>query len=514
MLTLLGRAVLALVCGGAVALALPPSSLLVGVLGFAGLLALLRRTAGVPGAFLIGWCFGYGYYQVGLYWVAIAFYTDPEKFGALALPADILLAMACALFPAIVTAIVACRRWRYPVAQALALAALWALADYFRGRWGPQFPWNPIAVVWGPVDQVLQLVAWIGSPGLTLLTVFGAALPATVFERSPARRLHGPVLALILLALAAAGGEARLKLVALPADTGESVRLVQAAVDQKQKWDPALREQWFLRYISMSKEPLKPGLPPLRAVIWPESAVPYAIDREPVVRDYLASVVPPNGYLVTGADYFWLENDKTKANNALWVIGAGGSVVGRYAKVDLVPFGEFLPMRWLLSRIGLRNLTEGSFDFQPGPGRVTMSPPGVPPFSPLICYEAIFPGDAVAADAPRPDWLLNITNDAWFGDSAGPYQHLAMARTRSVEEGLPLIRAANTGISVVTDAFGRVQAALPLGARGVLDAVLPGALPPPLYARHLWLPLALILAAVVVSLLADLGLRRAAKRAS
>lgn len=511
---LLLRALVALAAGAAVAAALPPVSAVVGILGFAVLFAILSQRRSWKSAALIGWCFGYGYYQVGLYWVAIAFYTDPDKFGAMAIPADIALSVTCALFPALVAALVALRRWRSPLLQAVAFAALWTLADYFRGRWGPQFPWIPIATIWAAATPVLQWTAWIGTPGLTFLSVLAASLPGTLFIRREAgRRWHGPLLALCLALLVLAAGQARLWFVALPPDTGKTVRLVQAAVDQKLKWNAELREKWFLRHVEMSRMPLEPGLPPLSVVVWPESAVPYAIDREPVVRDYLGSITPPGGYLVTGGDYVWDDQGTIRANNALWLMGAGGSVLSRYAKVDLVPFGEFLPLRPVLSRIGLSNLTAGSFDFTPGTTRVTMSAPGIPPFSPLICYEAIFPGDAVADDAPRPGWLLNITNDAWFGDSAGPYQHLAMARTRAVEEGMPLVRAANTGISVVTDAFGRVRKSLPLGSQGVLDAVLPGAfVDPPFYAGHLWFPLALVLLASAGAVIGDTALGQGSSR--
>jgi apolipoprotein N-acyltransferase len=213
-------------------------------------------------------------------------------------------------------------------------------------------------------------------------------------------------------------------------------------------------------------------------IIWPESAASYPLDQDAVARQMIAKVVPPGGLLLTGGERFDVSSTPPLAWNTLFAIDRDGAVVARYDKRDLVPFGEFLPLRDLLSRVGLAKLTHGSIDFQPGPGRQTITLPGLPPFSPLICYEAIFPGSVVDPDV-RPDWLLNVTNDAWFGRSSGPYQHLAMARMRAIEEGLPLVRSANSGISAVVDPWGRIQAQLGLGETGVLDSSLPQPLPQP-----------------------------------
>jgi apolipoprotein N-acyltransferase len=259
---------------------------------------------------------------------------------------------------------------------------------------------------------------------------------------------------------------------------------------------------WLRRHAELS---LQPGDPPPKVVVWPESAVPYEIEREPEVRRFLARAVPPGGALLAGGDRYELERQPPVAHNSLFVLDERGTVRARYDKVDLVPFGEFLPFRALLGRIGLEKLTRGSLDFLPGPGRVTLDVPGVGPASPLICYEAAFPAEATAPGGPRPAWLVNITNDGWFGVSSGPYQHLAMARMRAVEEGLPLVRAANTGISVVTDAYGRVRERLGLNRTGVIDTWLPGALPQASFARrHLLLvTLGLLLLAAAVSVVIE-----------
>jgi apolipoprotein N-acyltransferase len=263
---------------------------------------------------------------------------------------------------------------------------------------------------------------------------------------------------------------------------GARLRLVQGDIAQTLKWQPEQRARWFRRYLELSARPADH----IKAIIWPESATPYPLDREPEARRLIARVVPPGGLLLTGSARFDLESKPPRAWNSLFALDDTGRILAVYDKHELVPFGEFLPFRTVLGRLGLEKLTQGSIDFQPGPGRVTLTLPGLPPFSPLICYEAIFPGRVVDPHA-RPDWLLNVTNDAWFGRSSGPYQHLAMARFRAIEEGLPLVRAANTGISVVVDPYGRVQARLDLDVTGVLDAALPAPLPEPPFARlGLW----------------------------
>ena len=489
------RAVAAVAAGLLTATALPPWGFLPGLVGLATFVFLVRLSADRRQAFLFGWCFGLGWFGLGLYWVAIAFYTDAERFGAWAVPAVMALAATCALFVAGAAWLVRVRVWRSPIAFALAFAVAWTFLEELRGSWGVGFPWNPLGLVWASSDPMLQLAAWVGAPGLTLLTALIAALPVSTLDRHA--RARGPILAVGLLILALGFGFGRLALLPLPSDTGVPIRLVQANVAQHHKWDPELRTAWFRRYLSMS------GHDAAAAVLWPESAVPYRIDGEPVVRDLMADVAG-HGYLLAGGDYFEFASDPPVAHNSLWAVNGEAEVVARYDKVNLVPFGEYLPARAVLGRIGLEKLTAGTFDFAPGSGRRTISIGTLPSFSPLICYEAIYSGEATLKSGPRPAWLLNITNDAWFGDSWGPYQHLAMARTRAVEEGLPLVRAANTGISVVTDAFGRVRERLNLGETGVIDAVLPGHLEEPLYTRAPFaVTMGLLLLAVLMALAAE-----------
>ena len=464
----------AVALGALAALALPPFHLYPLLFAFAGLLDLLRHSQRRIEALVIGWCFGFAHFLLGLYWIGIAFFTDAERFGAFAVPAVLLLCAYLALYPAIAAWLTVLYRWQSPVASALVLALAWTAGEMVRGVLFGGFPWNLIGYAFAQSTAISQLAALTGIHGLSLLAVALGALPAIWLDSSERARWQPLAAGAVILAAIWAGGALRLADgVAEPSDAVR-LRLVQGNVAQQEKWQAEGARRAFERLLTLSFE----GQGPVTHIIWPESATPYRLDQDDGARQMIAQVVPPGGLLLTGGERFDLSSEPPLAWNTLFVIDRTATVVARYDKRDLVPFGEFLPLRDLLSRVGLEKLTHGSIDFQPGPGRQTITLPGLPPLSPLICYEAIFPGSVVDPDA-RPAWLLNITNDAWFGRSSGPYQHLAMARMRAIEEGLPLVRSANSGISAVVDPWGRIQAELGLGETGVLDAALPRPLPQP-----------------------------------
>jgi apolipoprotein N-acyltransferase len=354
----------------------------------------------------------------------------------------------------------------------------------------------------------MQVTAVTGLYGLSLLTVAFAAMPASLVE--PGRdsgpggrgRWIGTAAAALLFMLAWTGGAMRLSGAGDDTVPGVRLRLVQPNIPQDLKWDPQRLEGNFRVALELSRAPASTAV---THVIWPETAVPFVLAAEPARVAALAAVTPPGGLLVTGAiRAVRLADASVRAWNSLQAVDAEGRIVATYDKFHLVPFGEYVPFRGLLS---IAKITPGNLDFTPGPGLVTLDLPGLPPVSPLICYEIIFP-DEVALRAPRPAWLLNLTNDAWFGISSGPYQHFAAARFRAVEEGLPVVRAANNGISAVVDPYGRVVARLGLGATGVVDSDLPGALVAPPYAR--WggrVPGLLMLVFVVMALLLGRGRR-------
>ena len=486
------------ISGAAAALALPPLHVLPGLLGFALWLFLLTQAQHRRERFLLGWWFGFGYFVVGLYWIAIAFFTDAEKFGALAVPAVLLLCAVMAAFPAIAALAFGLLRPQHPLAQALALAIAWIVSEWLREQflWG--FPWNLIGYVWISVLPISQMAAYVGVYGLSLIAVLAGSLWLTSLTDTGRLRWQGPIISLSVLALLFTFGSIRLA----DGETGEvpdvRLRLVQAHIAQHHKWDPELRADSFRRHLTISGQPPSTGEPAPTHVIWPETASAYVLDDDEVARDIIAEVVPTGGHVLTGFNRFDVESEPKRAWNSFAALNQQGEIDAVYDKHRLVPFGEFLPWRGVLSRIGLKKITEGTIGFQPGAGPSTLNVAGLPPFSPLICYEAIFTGQ-VAPREQRPDWLLNVTNDAWFGRSSGPYQHLAMARMRAVEEGLPLVRSANTGISAVIDPFGRVLAKLDLGDAGALDASLPEPLErPTFYAKH---PFAAIPLSVAVGLL-------------
>ena len=305
---------------------------------------------------------------------------------------------------------------------------------------------------------------------------------------SPGRRFLPAIAAAVLILIPAGAGALRLSL--LPSATTDTwLRLVQPSIAQTSKWNAADAEANFHRLIELSNAPSGHKF---AAVIWPEAAATYLLERDAGHRDAVAAVAPPGGYVLTGA----LRGPPpplpvTAVWNSIDVIDGSGLMIAQYDKAHLVPFGEYMPLsKWL----PIEKFTPGVIDLSAGPGPRTFRVGDLPPFSPLICYEAIFPG-AILDPHDRPAWILNVSNDAWYGRSAGPYQHFAMARTRAVEEGLPLIRVANNGITGVVDAQGRVLAHTNLDAIGYADVALPAAGAVTLYGRFGdWLFLALLLA--------------------
>jgi apolipoprotein N-acyltransferase len=265
--------------------------------------------------------------------------------------------------------------------------------------------------------------------------------------------------------------------------SGVKLRIMQPNLQQDTKFNYAAKEQVMARYLRLSDRATGPqsgGVRDITHLIWPESAFPFFLTREPEALALIAGLLKPSTELIVGAVRAAPEATRTRAYNSVYVIDPDASIHGIYDKVHLVPFGEYLPFQDLLERFGLRQLTKMVGGFLSGDRRRAMDVPGAPKMLPLICYEAIFPGAAVPRNE-RPGWLVNVTNDGWFGISTGPYQHFQQARALAIAEGLPLVRAANTGISAVVDPVGRIVNYLPLGAEGVLDSALPTALAPTIY---------------------------------
>lgn len=475
-----------LISGAVFVLALPPFSLLpFALLSFAALSLLLRGATGTS-SMLIGFAFGLGQFVPGLFWITESFQVEVDRFGWLALPSVLGLAAVLSVFPALACALAA-RLERAGLPPALSLATAWTIAEWLRGHVLTGFPWNLAAYALADWTILAQAASVLGSYGLGFVLVLAAASIGHAMggPARESRRAYLGVAAATMLALAMFG---YLRVALLSADTGQGreVRIVQPNIPQSAKWDPAARNANIARLLFLSA---RPGAFDL--LLWPETAWPGFLAEDPGARAVIGWLLPDRAVLLTGSPERELAGTDAVYHNAVLAIGSDGGVLARYAKHHLVPFGEYVPWRGLLP---FPRIVQSLGDFSPGPGPATLAFGPFPFPGVAICYEIIFPGHVVD-DAIRPDWIFNATNDAWFGTSIGPWQHFASARMRAVEEGLPLVRAANTGISAVVDPFGRVTALLELGEQGIIDASLPRPLRATLYARFGdWMPLAMLVA--------------------
>jgi apolipoprotein N-acyltransferase len=428
----------------------------------------------------LAYVFALGHFTAGLYWIAAALFVDITTywwalpFALLGMPVFLSAVVAACLY---VAALAKSRLRLSGFADVCLFAVAWSVAEWLRGHLFTGFPWNLIGYAWAGgfpgALAMLQSTAAIGIYGLGLVTVLAASLLALLGAPSlapigPWRRAMPAIAAAALILVPAAGGAIRLHHAPV-AETGIWLRLVQPSIAQTAKWDPAEAEANFRRLTELSSAPSEHKL---SAVIWPEAAATFFLERDEAHRSAVAAVAPEGGYVITGAlRGSPLSGPLSEVWNSIDVIDPAAKIIAEYDKAHLVPFGEYMPFRDVLP---FHKLTAGSIDLSAGPGPRTISLARLPLFAPLICYEAIFPGAIIDA-RQRPSWILNVSNDAWYGRTSGPYQHFAMARTRAVEEGLPLVRVANNGITGVIDAEGRVLAHTSLDAIGFADVALPAA---------------------------------------
>jgi apolipoprotein N-acyltransferase len=437
---------------------------------FAGLCELLLRAGSLRRALLIGWLFGLGQFVVGLNWIATAFTYQAAMPAWLGWIAVVLLSLYLALYPALAAGL----GWRLgagrQVPLLLALSGGWAVTEWLRAGIFTGFAWNPVGVVLAGTP-LLQSSALIGTYGLSMLVVLiGGALWLATHRKLAAVAIP----AAILLVWAWPTPPVHHSLVLKP------VRIVQPNIGQQDKWRPGFSEIAAQRLARLSAPRHPDG--PARLLLWPEAAITEPLedartDEHQAFAEFertrAASLLTPGEFLLTGGIALHSSDGRRVdgAANSVFVLGPDGKVAGRYDKAHLVPYGEYLPMRPLLSSIGLSRLAPGDVDFTPGPGPRTLALPGWGKVGFQLCYEIIFSGQVVDR-RNRPDFIFNPSNDAWFG-RWGPPQHLAQARLRAAEEGIPVLRSTPTGISAIIDARGAIVASLPWRTAGVIDGVLP-----------------------------------------
>lgn len=479
---------LAILLGAIAALSMPPLNLwpllFVTIPLFLVMLEGLTK-ASYRAAFGLGWGLGFGYFVVAFHWIGFAFLVDAETYLWM-MPFMVGGLAACMAIYWGLAALAVHLMGLRGVSLVIGFAALLAIMENLRGRLFTGFPWAAPGLAADGMGALAQGTSLVGMTGFTLLLVLWAGLPLAL-----ARRQKPAIAAMILLLLPALYGYGtwRLSMAAVTLVPGVALRIVQPNISQDDKWRSDNTRPIFDKYLSMSAaaSAVHPnGIASITHVIWPESAVPFLIDQSDVAKRELTGLLAGKASLITGAirrdDAMTGPDGETAIHNSIITFDGMANVVSRYDKWRLVPGGEFLPFEWLLEPLGFRRVVTVPGSFVAGPGPVSLAVPGAPLAGMLVCYEAIFPHELVDPKQ-RPAWLLNVTNDGWFGSSTGPYQHLAQARLRAIEQGLPLVRAANTGISVVFDPYGRALQVLPLGVEGVIDSGLPSALPATVYGR-------------------------------
>jgi apolipoprotein N-acyltransferase len=475
------RNLTAIAAGIVGSLSLPPADVLPTLwIAFPVLVWLLDGVKSWKGALWVGWLFSFGFLAFSLYWLTFALFVAIDQYWWVVPFASSGLAFGLSIYHGIGTAIA----WRVspekPLARVLTLVGMWSLAWWVYGHALTGFPWNLPGYAWTEFPWLIQIASVGGAYAVTLLVILAPALAALL--GSPfATRSHGRLAAaagIAIVGVAAIFGAVRLPSGPTPSQPDVRLRLVQPSIQQSLKWVEGRYADNLRQHIQLS---LQPAERPPTAIIWSEAAEPFPLEKHPENAKAIGqATLQPGQLLITGIDRDLTDQDPPTFRDSIQVLNRDGDLLATYDKFHYVPFGEYMPLGKYLPFI--KAVAVGDLEPTPGPGPRTIRLPGLPPAGMLICYEVIFPGEVVEP-GNRPDWLLDVTNDAWFGLSAGPYQHFAMMRVRSVEEGLPLANAANDGISGVVDPYGRITARLELGKIGVLDADLPKPIAETIYAK-------------------------------
>lgn len=502
------RAIVAFLAGAFGALAMAPvGAWPVLALSFPLLVLLLDGAAEGPlrarlrASAMAGWWFGFGYFLASLWWIGAAFLVEADVFGWLLPFAVIAMPAGLALFTAL-GAVIAALLWSRGPGRLFAFAFAFTASEWLRGHVLTGFPWNTFGYAFAENLALMQSAALVGVFGLTFFALLLLSTPVLLLRPRPSAFVSLGMAVAILVA-AALWGAHRLATHTDVAVDGVHVRIMQPNLPQDEKFAYSRSREILEHYLAVSERPSKTypgGLKDVTLLVWPESAFPFIYEREPWAKEAIAAALPDNVTLVTGAVRYGEppKNQVSPFFNAVRVIDHNGEVLASTDKVHLVPFGEYLPFQAALERLGLEQLTRVRGGFSSGPALSALHVPGLPLAAPLVCYEIIFPGQVIPA-GPRPALLINLTNDAWFGLTPGPYQHFVQARLRAVEEGLPLLRAANTGISAIVDPLGRIVAGSELGTEALVDGRLPQPMKTvPAAARHGGILLLFLLTSAIV----------------
>jgi len=488
---------LSLAAGLMIGLAQPPFGLLPGLLGYALLLWCLERDLGPQPkrtAFFMGWLAGFAYFFVGCFWIAEAFLVDADTYGWMAPFASTLLPSGMGLFWGLF-AILYSRFAPQGMKRFVFFACLFCMVEFLRGTIASGFPWDPAGSTWRAGSAMSQMAAWVGVYGLSFITV-ATFCSLGVVRRGKGVAGYAPVIwsALVLLACFSLG-EIRLRTTPVHG-TGYIVRVVQPDIGQEAKWTRGNFDTLFTSYVTLSQAPPKAGGKVPDLIVWPEGALPISIEDlmayDTWTRPVMLSLLRDNQMLIMGST----KQDLTAKGRLVWRNALmvwqekDGQFrnLANYNKFKLVPFGEFTPYQDILNPLGMKALTHFDDSFTPGARTHPITAGTIPRFLPMICYEGIFPSLDMtryeSSDIRRPQWIVNISNDAWFGPTTGPRQHLNLASYRAIEEGLPMIRSTPTGISLLVDPLGRSIPAnkLDLDQRGFLDIDLPAPVAVPPYA--------------------------------
>ena len=424
-------------------------------------------------SFLTGWCFGFGFFLGGLYWVHNSFFVDPDKFAWLSPFAVLFLSTGMAIYVGF-TASFSCIISRPGISRLVNICIFWVIFELIRGWALTGFPWNLLATVWANTSQMTQIASIFGVFGLSFITMLLASSVAVLGHKEivARRRIIFSFSLFLMPAIVWVYGEGRLHYSQNQNVTGVLLRLVQPNISQKDKWKPLLLNKHINTLLSMSKRKSTNFSSLPTHIIWPETATPFDLTNNKEAIELFEKILPKKGVLITGSRR---ASPKTNLEKRIWnsmhVIIAKEGITGTYDKRHLVPFGEYVPFRKFLK---LSKIVAGRMDFSPGIETTLLKVPNAPKAIPTICYEGIFQlKNPEIATNSRVGWFLNLTNDAWFGSSAGPYQHLEATRFRALEHGLPLVRVANTGLSVVIDPYGRTIASSRLNEKTIIDSILP-----------------------------------------